>query len=84
MSTNSSTPFLLIVSRQSDMQKPEALQVALPPDQLTGVIMSSPASEVTIQSGFTSQNFGISSPFSSGNVYALGLDAANLSIANSG
>lgn len=61
-----------------------ALQVALPPDQLTGVIMSSPASEVTIQSGFSSLNFGISSPFSSGNVYALGLDTANLSIANSG
>ena len=61
-----------------------ATQVALPADQLTGIIMSSPASDVTIESGFSSPSFGISSPFSSGNVYALGLDAANLSIANSG
>ena len=61
-----------------------ATQVALPADQLTGIIMSSPASDVTIESGFSYPSFGISSPFSSGNVYALGLDAANLSIANSG
>lgn len=61
-----------------------AVQVALPADQLTGLILSSPASQVTLQSGFSSPNFGISAPFSSGNVYALGLDTANLSIANSG
>ncbi|KAL3144747.1 hypothetical protein ABBQ38_001868 [Trebouxia sp. C0009 RCD-2024] len=61
-----------------------SLQVALPADQLTGLILSSPASQVTLQSGFSSPNFGISAPFSSGNVYALGLDTANLSIANSG
>ncbi len=60
------------------------VQVALPANNLTGVIVSSPNSDVTIQYGFTAPTFGISIPFSSGNVYVLGIDAGNLSIANSG
>ncbi len=57
------------------------VQVAL---HFTGLILSSPATSVTVESGFTAPTFGISSPFSSGSVYVLGIDAGNLSIANSG
>ncbi|DBA75823.1 hypothetical protein WJX77_011596 [Trebouxia sp. C0004] len=61
-----------------------SVQVAVPANNLTGLILSSPAASVTVESGFTAPAFGISSPFSSGSVYVLGIAAGNLSIANSG
>ena len=59
------------------------LQVSMP-NNLTGVILSSPSSSITISYGFSTTNFEIDSAFSSGAVSVLGIDAGNLSIANSG
>lgn len=63
---------------------PMLVQVALPAENFAGLILSSPATSVTVESGFAAPTFGISSPFSSGSVYVLGIDAGNLSIANTG
>lgn len=60
------------------------LQVSMPPNNLTGVILSSPSASITITYGFSAPTFEIDSAFSSGGISVLGIDAGNLSIANSG
>ena len=77
-------PCLKLVVRTLSEQTADLPQVALPADQLSGLILSSPASTVTVQNGFNTPMFGLSSPFSSGQVYVLGITTDTLSIANSG
>ena len=59
-------------------------QVSLPATALQGVFVSSPLAEVTVGPGFSSDQFLIAAPFSTGGISVLGLDAQDLTLLSSG
>ncbi len=61
-----------------------ALQVTLPGDALEAVANPSSLAATTVDAGFSAASFTVAAPFSSGDIYILGLDADALHIQSSG
>ena len=60
------------------------VQVTLPGDALEAIANPSSLAETTVDSGFSASTFTVAAPFSSGDIYILGLDAGTLHIQSSG
>ena len=59
-------------------------QVTLPGDALEAVANPSSLAETTVDVGFSASTFTVAAPFSSGDIYLLGLNADALHIQSSG
>ncbi|CAK0736655.1 hypothetical protein CVIRNUC_000781 [Coccomyxa viridis] len=60
------------------------MQVTMPADALDAIATPSSLAETTVDAGFSTSDFTVSAPFSSGDINILGLSAGSLHIQTSG